>query len=966
MKSWKQPTDEMVEKVLSSVKKETDRKYFFSKLTNPMWVGPLRERGFFSHPPSLRQLPDGYVQYPHWPELSYLVGIAQDAPDQVVEIILSLPKTDNPRVYEDILEAAIRLRGRKSAELLPKIREYIALDNLVNANNFPELIIHWTSQGNIDEALEVTRLVIPFREDSRMREKQELRRMNPNSLDTSLNPTPCFRTWEYQKILDSGVRYLSEHEPFKTSLVLIDAVTSMIKLGFHQDDLDRKGDQDYSEIWCRRLDKPDEEVQDEKEILVHALTNACKEVYNNDKEVISDLDQELRYPRWRIFKRIRQHLYSSNPNDQTLPWIREEILDHEEYSKYEHHYEFQLMIRKASEHFGHALLSESELRGIVNAIMRGPSQDEFREWMGDEYSEAVFRQRKSYFHRIQLRPFAAILTKEAQQYYEELECDASTQAITDECYSPYGEVVSGTISYRSPRSAEDLANITDEELITYINDWEEEYRDKENWLVEINVSALAEAFRSVFKERIVLDADRLDFWLANRDRIARPIYITAMLKTMVDLVSEMNYSNLLRWIEFCVWVLTHPDTPKVEGQPEPRDGSSSHPDWANSRRTVVDFVNACVSQDADVPIEVRDSLGNLIRQACVQPDWRLDNDRLVLLGSDDPITEAINNTRSRALESLVSFGIWIRRHLPEDRLPEVTETLSHRLALNPDLPLTRPEHALLGMHFGNLLSLNHEWAIRERKLFFPEACEATWWCAFGSFIRFNRPSVSTFNTMRSEFEYAIGSIETLISRKNHGESLVDRLGEHLFVYYLWGLYPLTGNESLLARFYEKNNDYRQRWGKLFDYVGRSLANSDSQFDKALVDRIIAFFDWRWDAAEPLELREFTFWLEAECLDPNWRLQSYSRILDICCSKDVALSIQVNALNKLHQDHLALVLECFAKIAFDQDTQLFVSVDEARPILKAGLAAEEPQIRANAEQARDKLLRIGRFDFLDLG
>ena len=38
--------------------------------------------------------------------------------------------------------------------------------------------------------------------------------------------------------------------------------------------------------------------------------------------------------------------------------------------------------------------------------------------------------------------------------------------------------------------------------------------------------------------------------------------------------------------------------------------------------------------------------------------------------------------------------------------------------------------------------------------------------------------------------------------------------------------------------------------------------------------------------------------------------------------------------------------------------------EAAPI-KAGLHAEDPQVRGNAERARENLLRIGRFDFLDL-
>ena len=76
----------------------------------------------------------------------------------------------------------------------------------------------------------------------------------------------------------------------------------------------------------------------------------------------------------------------------------------------------------------------------------------------------------------------------------------------------------------------------------------------------------------------------------------------------------------------------------------------------------------------------------------------------------------------------------------------------------------------------------------------------------------------------------------------------------------------------------------------------------------MYDRVIAFFDWRFDVAEPLELQEFTFWLKAECLEPQWRLRSYSKILDIALGKNVGLYMEVKTLNKLLHDHLPLVVE----------------------------------------------------------
>ena len=80
-----------------------------------------------------------------------------------------------------------------------------------------------------------------------------------------------------------------------------------------------------------------------------------------------------------------------------------------------------------------------------------------------------------------------------------------------------------------------------------------------------------------------------------------------------------------------------------------------------------------------------------------------------------------------------------------------------------------------------------------------------------------------------------------------------------------------------------------------------------------------------------------------------------------------LFLQVRALNKMLPNHLALVVECFAKITdrLNQDTQLYISADEAKPVLRAGLTAEAPQVRENAERARENLLRLGRFDYLDV-
>ncbi len=811
--------------------------------------------------------------------------------------------------------------------------------------------------------------LIGFLPDPKTKEKQLRRLENPKDWTTELKPSPRFDQWEYQQILENGIRPLCEQEPYQIARILIDATATMIRLSRHQEELDEEGDEDSSEIWCRRLNRFARNYADTKEMLVHTLIFACEKVYEKSPESIEGLDQALRNQRWKVFKRLRQHLYTLNPNEQTLPWIREFILEHKDYDTWEHHYEFQLMIRKACEHFGASLLSEGERTAIFGAILSGPSKEDSRKWMGERFTEEGFQQRQRYFHRMQLRPFARLLTGEYQNYFQELEDASDEGSPNDEDYSPVGR--GGMVSYRSPRSPEELAGLGDEDLFTYINTWqegrpwyEEDRYENDQW-VEIGIRALADAFQIVFKDTIISDEKRLTFWLANRDRIERPVYVRAIVRAIQEQVKEQYYERLDLWFEFCEWVLSHPDAERDQG--ERGDESREHPDWGSSRRVVGDFIGECLKEEMNVPLTERESLATVLRLLCTQFDRQLDHNEPTLLSHNDQITEAINNTRSRALQDLVKFGSWVRRHDDTDSVPEVTSILEERFKGDAEYPLTMPEYALLGMYYGQLWSLNQTWVVKHKAIFFPQNDRPVWIEAFGGFLSFNSPFKPTFEILRDDFTLALVHLGELKEIAQLGQNLTDKLGQHLFTYYLWKVYPLNNEDSLLEKFYEKTTEDRQRWAHLFDYVGRSLSNSGKHLEEDLRDRIFAFFDWRLEQKEPEELQKIAFWLEAECLDPDWRLDAYAIILDVGQPDDWSISSALDMLNGMLESHTAKVVECFAKItdAIDQGARIYINTDKAKPILKAGLDSEDESVRKNAERARETLLNAGCYGFLDI-
>lgn len=967
------PTSIEINRVLDLLKSRgTNYEYFFGHATDGIWLEHLISNGYFDNPPAAERTQDGGYRTPFWPPINYLIRVYEAKPDAVLELLEKLPITNNSHILESIMDVVLKGDSVEAVNRLSsKILSYIDHSIWRRCDKIIELL---KKPFLFDKALaEFTPLLLSklvgFLPDPNTKEKQDRRAQTSEDWTIFLEPMPRSDQWDYQQILENGVRPLTDRAAYQVAVVLINATASMLRLSTHQEDLDEEGDEDLSEIWCQRLHQTDPVHEDIKATLIHTLTFACEKVYEKSPESVGSLDETLRNQHWKVFKRLRQHLHALRPNEQTLPWVREFILEHQDYAKWDHHFEFQQMVRKACEHFGADLLNEEERTAIFDAILSGPPKDNFHEWMGDQFTEEKFRQRQRYFHRSQLRPFARLLTGEYQSYFQELESESSDNPITDNGYPPYlTESGSGTVSYSSPISPEDLAELTDQDLLTYINEWQEERHDENNWLVEINIRALAGAFQTVFKDSIIHDKERLVFWMNkdNAERIERPVYVNTIIQAIQEHVKEQFFEQLDLWFGFCEWVLSHPDTEHEEGV-DPSEKSREHPDWRSSRRAVQDFVATCIEKDMNVPFSARKSLAKLLELLCTQFDRRLDRVQPVFLNRDDPITEAINNTRSNALQTLFKFGFWIRKHDSKDTVSEVTSTLEARLKSTAEWPLTMPERAMLGMNFDGLRILNQTWAIEYKANFFPQNDLPAWIEAFGNFLRFNHPSKPTFEILKQEFAFALKRLTDLAANENQRMELIDRLGQHLFTYYLWQIYPLNGNDSLLEKFYDKTTGDRQRWARLFDHVGRSLRNSGTHLDEGLEERIIAFFDWRLEAEEPKELAEFTFWLQAKCLAPDWRLDAYSKTLDTGHAKDVGISIVLDSMNDMLENHTAKVVECFAKItdAIGQGNRLYIQTEKAKPILVAGLRSEDESVRKNSESARENLLRDGRFDILDI-
>ena len=517
-------TDSDVERMFTLMERRgANYTFFFDQATDPSWIPFLREKGYFSNPPSMELIGESQWNAPYWWPLHYLSRVAHHDPDTVVKIVEQLPQVDNSRIIFRILDIALQLPGVQSTKLKPKVLEIS--ENILSFLDhwYSELLTHWVNENEVHAALELANVLVRFKPDPRSQHKRG------SSLENGIDwipPVPKVEEWEYRRMFEKSVHPLAEKVPNLVARMLANATEEMIRLRTREMAQGEGTDEDLSEVWCRRLGCLDDSFEESSNVLIEGLTFACEKVFEAFPDSVTELDEFLRSIRWKVFKRLRQHLYARYPIEQTKPWIREFVLEKDDYCLWPHHYEFQQMLRSSCEHFGERLLTKEERTKMFDDILSGPPKERYVTRWGDGFTEELFERHQKHFHRMQFKPFSSVLFGEYADYFRQIE-DDDDQRISDDDYLQIGDTKIDTVLTRSPKSPAALAALSDQELLDYINQWDEGHRfetggGSDERLVEINIEALAEAFETVFRDSILPNADRLRFWVENHKKSNGP------------------------------------------------------------------------------------------------------------------------------------------------------------------------------------------------------------------------------------------------------------------------------------------------------------------------------------------------------------------------------------------------------------------------------------------------------------
>lgn len=134
----------------------TLRSYFFRHLQAVGWLPLLKGHGVFASPPKRRVQPDGAWSLVTWVEGEYLVRIAGAAPESVREILEGVSTSnDNPAVWDVFARALLSIAPADGVALAPRLIEGMkAVPRVVIADSIVEAARH-IAKVDVDVALDI-------------------------------------------------------------------------------------------------------------------------------------------------------------------------------------------------------------------------------------------------------------------------------------------------------------------------------------------------------------------------------------------------------------------------------------------------------------------------------------------------------------------------------------------------------------------------------------------------------------------------------------------------------------------------------------------------------------------------------------------------------------------------------------------------------------------------------------------
>jgi len=803
---------------------------------------------------------------------------------EVVAILKSLPDTENTRVHTQIAQIGLALPGDLASELVPLVEGGLKKPyQFLLSHRAVELAKHLALDKKVDGANRLVRSAFELLPDP----------TPPKQVgDHTFPPTPRTRIQGnlYDHQLDSVAPQLIDADPVAASMTLADLLGEAWK---HSTREGADETVSYSRVgWSDLAVPPEHLLHDPKGVLLRKLVGAVTTVGTSDTRRVPDVVRDLMSRSRAVFKRVALHLLSEFPeaapgladqyaqdlslmeDPETLPEYRR--LLYERFPKLEQSAKEPILAWVRADES-----EESRRAALEQWLERAPSSDE----LTDDSKRRRLRR---------LRVLAGSLPADLQEEYQQL----STK---------FDEPVTRTIrpidwGIRSPKTAEELLAMNDDELIAYLK-----AADLGHDLIGPSMEGLGDAAMAATAqapERIARMADQF----VGVD----PLIVSGVLRGIEGVVrgkAELPWPAILR---LCQWVV---DQPRAIPGRKTRY-SDLDPGWVWTRRQIASLLLQGIDHvSCAIPFDLRGNVWPILAELAEDPDPAEDRD------DDDPAGVAINSVRGEAIHGVIAFALWVRREDKAEptleQMPEVRAVLDRHLDHN--IEKSAAIRSVYSQFLPHLLFLDQHWTKKAIPRIFsddPEQArlrEAAW----VTYLRFHRPSPDLYILLEGEYRSAVAALASAGPMSEKPESAERRLAEHLMILAWSGAIPIDGSGVFGEFFRLAPPDLRAH---AIESIGLALINTEEEVQSEIRDHIRAIWAQRLSrasstedsGAHKAEAGAFGWWFVSGKFEDEWSLDQLLAALNLAGEVDRAHSVY-ERLADLTPEHPLKAMQCLDRL-----------------------------------------------------
>lgn len=835
MAGYKKPTPEQVNEALRRIPTAPLRRAFFEGLRNPLWVEPLAQAGMFSNPPEPERMGDGLVRDHYWPEVDYLLRVADAVPKAVVDVLLSLQDSNNAWVRRAVFTIGASIPAAEAGRLKPLIKAWSASDFgwRSDPRDMVGFVVNLLQGGQVKMGKWMANLL--FR---------------PQGSENPHKPDLALEDYWYEDGLPRVVEAFGD-EGLKTVLPWLEEYerhTNHLTENFDMTDIARESIRD----------KGDRHPSVEQSLIDAVRELAIKAMAKDPRAAKAVLTKRpMLLTRKITLYAATEALGSGGSRHPDLLPVTAELLADDSFRDDACRIEFGELARATTK------LSPSALDSFVGFIASGPQRnmEELRERLrrddedtNEELEKRVQEIVDTWKHRWLSAVGTEALPPDLKPLLAELD---SRRGVIDEPLAALNRVTSWD-GPNSPISQDEMSAMGPTELAAHLESWHD---TGDGWGPEPSHEGQGRALSNLLttNPRALGGIDGL------ADKL-RPTYLRAILQGWEAAVKadlELDWHHAAELIR---QVLHHSDASlfPVEGGDWDDDV-----DFRGAKRAAVNLLEELVKK-RETPVVPADTVGVfadlLLQDSDDEAAWtKYDSERSE--GGTDALTLSLNRqwpTRVRGLLNLM----WHGKEAPwyEDA----------RSALEREIE--RPDRhgasrAVIGEGLGKLLTVDPEWLKPRTAQVFGSAqgLSREQQIALTTALATHRYHIALYELLASSMLSAIRSGEALAVGWGGGPEPIQRIGEWVITAIMFGHKTLT---DPVAEAFFNASEPRVR-GAAIGRIAWSLMHASS-VDNAIRDRFADFWDGRVEhvrqhEGDKQELSKFFWFVKSGKFDPSWWL-----------------------------------------------------------------------------------------------